>query len=190
MKNLTPLVVGNVLGGKNLLIFDTIIVTIHLTDLLGNSVLDVTPNHNLSPSKFFWVNSASRRAPEGRRQYWRRLGWSSTDDSSEKSIFRHFSAVQPSVRLWALAYATRFLSCLLFSAGFWAALRSWRPLRARIRRTVLDETGVAGVHSSWSCEVVDMGLAFDSRSSKLSSRPIVLRGLPDLGLSWTLTVSW
>ena len=51
----------------------------------------------------------------------------------------------------ALSYATRFLSCLLFSAGFWAAIRPWRPLRVRIRHTVLDETGVAGVHS-WSCE--------------------------------------
>ena len=52
LKNLTPLVVGNVLGGKNLLIFGTINVTIHLTDLPGTSVLDVTPNHNLSTSKF------------------------------------------------------------------------------------------------------------------------------------------
>ena len=37
--NLTPLVVANVLGSKNLLIF-------------GTSVLDVTSNHNLSNSKF------------------------------------------------------------------------------------------------------------------------------------------
>ena len=54
LKNLTPLVVGNVqegsdLGGK---IFGTTNVTIHLTDLFGTSVLDVTPNHNLSTSKF------------------------------------------------------------------------------------------------------------------------------------------
>ena len=40
LKNLTPLVVGNVLGGKNLLIFGIINVTIHLTDLPGTSVLD------------------------------------------------------------------------------------------------------------------------------------------------------
>ena len=52
LKNLTPLVVGNVLGGKNLLIFGTINVTIHLTDLPGTSVLDLTPNNNLSTSKF------------------------------------------------------------------------------------------------------------------------------------------
>ena len=52
LKNLIPLVVGNILGGKNLLIFCTIIVTIHLTDLPGTSVSDVTPNHNLSTSKF------------------------------------------------------------------------------------------------------------------------------------------
>ena len=99
LKNLTPLVVGNVLRGKNLLILGTINVTIHLTDLPGTSVMDVTPKHNLST---FWVNRGSRRAPEGRRQYWRRLEGSSTDDSLEKYIFRHFSAVQPSVRLWAL----------------------------------------------------------------------------------------
>ena len=48
---LNPLA-GNVLRGKNLLIFGTINVTIHLTDLPGTSVLDVTPNHNLSTSKF------------------------------------------------------------------------------------------------------------------------------------------
>ena len=83
LKNLTPLVVGNVLGGKNLLIFGTI------NDLPGTSVLDVTRNHNLSTSKFdcLLVNCESRRAPESRRQYWRHLGWSSTDDSSEKSNF-------------------------------------------------------------------------------------------------------
>ena len=66
------------------------------------------------------------------RGEWRCLGWSSIENSSEKYIFCHFSAVQPSIRLWALAYATRFLSCLLFSTGFWAAIRPWRPLRARI----------------------------------------------------------
>ena len=48
LKNVTPFVVGNVLGGKNLLIFGTINVTIHLTDLPGTSELDVSPNHNLS----------------------------------------------------------------------------------------------------------------------------------------------
>ena len=150
LKNLTSLVVGNVLGGRNLLIFGTINVTIHLTDLPGTSVLDVTPNHNLSTSKFgvFWVNRGSRRAPEGRRQYLRRLGWSSTD-SSEKS---NFLLSNLPVKLCALAYATLFLSGLLFSAGVWAGIRPWRPLRARIRHTVFDETGVTGIHSSWSCE--------------------------------------
>ena len=51
LKNLTPLLVGNILGGKNVLIFGTINVTIHLIDLPGISILDVTPNHNLSTSK-------------------------------------------------------------------------------------------------------------------------------------------
>ena len=76
LKNLTPLVVGNVLGGKNLLIFGTINVNLQIS---------------LAPP--YWMNHGSRRAPEGLRQYWQCLGWSSTDDSSEKSIFRHFSAV-------------------------------------------------------------------------------------------------
>ena len=54
LKNLTPLVVGNVLGGKNLLIFGTIHVTIyHHVDLPGTSILDVTLNHNLSTSKCY-----------------------------------------------------------------------------------------------------------------------------------------
>ena len=44
LKNLTPLIVGNVRGGKNVLIFGTINVTIHLTDPPGTSILDVTPN--------------------------------------------------------------------------------------------------------------------------------------------------
>ena len=61
LKNLTPLVVGNVLGGTNLLIFGTINVTVHLTDLPGTSVLDVTPNQNLSTTKFLlgelWVQT-------------------------------------------------------------------------------------------------------------------------------------
>ena len=164
LKNLTPLVVGNVLGK----IFGA---TIHLTNLPGTSVLAVTSNHNLSTSKFDGL-----------------LGEPWVVD---KNIFVcYFSAVQPSVRLWALAYATQFLSCLLFSAGFWAAIRLWRPLRARSRHTLLDKTGVAGVHSSWSCEAVDMGLAFDSQTNKLSPRAVVLRCLPDLGLSWTSPVSW
>ena len=51
LKNLNPLVVGNVPGGKNLLIFGTINVTIHLTDLPGTSILDVTPNRNLCTSQ-------------------------------------------------------------------------------------------------------------------------------------------
>ena len=65
---------------------------------------------------------------------------------------------------------TRFLSCLLYSAGFWAAIRPWRPLRARIRHTVLDETGVAGVYSSWSCEA-DQQAVVSSSCLAQSARP-------------------
>ena len=45
-------ILGSDLGGKNLLIFGTTNVTIHLTDLPGTSVLDLNPNYNLSTSKF------------------------------------------------------------------------------------------------------------------------------------------
>ena len=155
--------------GKNLLIFGTINVTIHLTDLPGTSVLDVTLNHNLSTSKFDcllsepWVQtgpwgSSTKLAALGMELNW----W---------FIWKiKFSAVQPSVRLWALAYATRFLSCLLFSAGFWAAIEPWRPLWARIQRTVIDETGVAGVHSSRSCEA-DQQAVVSSSCLARSARP-------------------
>ena len=75
LKNLTPLVVGNVLGGKNLLIFGTINVTIHLTDLPGTSVLDVTPNQNLSTV-----------GPDGPLRVIDSIGgaWDGADASSEK----------------------------------------------------------------------------------------------------------
>ena len=115
LKNLTPLVVGNVLGGKNQL-FGTINVTIHLTDLPGTSLLDVTPNHNLSTSKFDcllgepWVHTG----PWGSSTILAVLGM----DLNWQFIWKiQLSAVQPSVRLWALAYATRFLSRFLFSVG-------------------------------------------------------------------------
>ena len=74
-----------------------------------------------------------------------------------------------------LAYATWFLSCLLFSTGFCTAIRPWRPLQARIRRTVLDETG--------SLTSTPPGAV--RRTGKLSSRAVVLCGLPNLGLLWT-----
>ena len=57
LKNLTPLVVGNVLGGKNLLIFGPINATIHLTDLPGTSVLDVTPNQFDCLLGVLWVQT-------------------------------------------------------------------------------------------------------------------------------------
>ena len=161
LKNLTALVVGNLLGGNNLLIFGTINITIHLTDLPGTSLLAVTPNHNLSTCFLGepWVQTGPLRVVDNIGGAWD--GAQLTIHLKNIFFFCHFSAVQLSVRLWALAYATWFLSCLLFSAGFWAAIRPWRTLQARLRHTVLDKTGVAGVHSSWICEVVDMGLAFD-----------------------------
>ena len=127
---MTPLVVGNVLGGKNLLIFGTINVTIHLTDLPGTSVLDVTPNHNLSTFKFDCVLG----------ELWIQTGpWGSSTILAvlELNWLKNQIFCCPIFWLWALGYATRFLSSLLFSAGFWAAIRPRRPLRARIRCTVL-----------------------------------------------------
>ena len=105
----------------------------------------ILPPPNLT---VFWVNRGSR--PWGSSTilvaFGMELNWWFI-----WNFFWHFSAVQPSIRLWALAYTMRFLSSLLFSAGFRAAIRLWRPMRARIRHTVLDETGVAGVHSSLLC---------------------------------------
>lgn len=129
------------------------------------------------------------RAPVGLLQYLRRLWCNSTEDSSEKSTFCHFSSVHPFSRLWALANATRFFNCLLFSAGFWALIRPWRPFRHRIRQTVLVDTGTSGDQVSWSSAAVENGLALDFRANKRSSRAVVLRGLPDLGLSKTSPVS-
>ncbi len=129
------------------------------------------------------------RVPIGLLQYLRRLGCSSIDDSSEKSTFCHFSTVHPSCKLWALANATRFFSCLLFNAGFWALIQPLRPLRERIRQTVLVDTGVSGDQLLCSSAAVEKGLALDCRTNKRSSRTVVLRGLPDLGLSWTSPVS-
>ena len=137
----------------------------------------------------FWVNLGSMRAPVGLLQYLRRLWCNSTEDSSEKSTFCHFSSVHPFSRLWALANATRFFNCLLFSAGFWALIRPWRPFRDRILQTVLVDTGTWGDQVWWSSAAVEKGLALDFRANKRSSRAVVLRGLPGLGLSKTSPVS-
>ena len=96
---------------------------------------------------------------------------------------------QPFGRLWALAKATRFFNRLLFSAGFWALIRPWRPFRDRIQQTVLINTGTSGDQVLWSSAAVEKGLALDFRANKRSSRAVVLRGLPDLGLSKTSPVS-
>ena len=119
-----------------------------------------------------------------------RLWCNSTEDESEKSTFCHFSSVHPFGRLWALAKATRFFNCLLFRAGFLALIRPWRPFRDWIRiRTVLVDTGTSGDQVSWRSAAVEKGLALDFRANKRSSRAVVLRGLPDLGLSKKSPVS-
>ena len=133
----------------------------------------------------FWVNLGSMRAPVGLLQYLRWLWCNSTEDSSEKSTFCHFSSVHPFGRLCALAKATRFFNCLLFSAGIWALIRPWRPFRDRIRQTVLVDTGTSSVQVWWRSAAVEKGLALDFRANKRSSRAVVLRGLPDLGLPKT-----
>lgn len=143
------------------------------------------------PSNFtvFWVNLGSMWAPVGLLQYLRRLWCNSTEDSSEKSTFCHFSSVHPFSRQWALANATWLFNCLLFSAGFWALIRPWRPFRDRIQQTVLVDTGTSGDQVSWSSAAVENGLALDFQANKRSSRAVILRGLPDLGLSKTSPVS-
>ena len=130
----------------------------------------------------FWVNLGSMQAPVGPLQYLRWLWCNSTEESSEKSTFCHFSSIHPFGRLWAF-------NCLLFSAGFWALIRPWRPFRDRIRQTVLVDTGTSGDQVSWSSAAVEKGLALDFRANKRSSQAVVLQGLPDLGLSKMSPVS-
>lgn len=125
------------------------------------------------------------RVPVGLLQYLQRLWCNSTEDSSEKSTFCHFSRVHPFSRLWPLANATRFFNCLLFSAGLWALIRPWRLFRDRIRQTVLVHTETSGDQVSWSSAAVENGLALDFWANKRSSRAVVLRGRPDLALSKT-----
>lgn len=129
------------------------------------------------------------RVPVGLLQYLQRLWCNSTEDSSEKSTFCHFSRVHPFSRLWPLANATRFFNCLLFSSGLWALIRPWRLFRDRIRQTVLVHTETSGDQVSWSSAAVENGLALDFWANKRSSRAVVLRGRPDLALSKTSPVS-
>ena len=64
----------------------------------------------------FWVNRGSRQAPEGRRQYWQRLGWSSTDDSSEKYFFL-LSNLQSGCWPWLMQHGFLAVSCLALVSG-------------------------------------------------------------------------
>lgn len=120
------------------------------------------------------------RVPVGLLQYLRRLWCNSTEDSSEKSTFCHFSRVHPFSRLWPLANATRFFNCLLFSAGLWALIRPWRPFRDRIRQTVLVDTGTSGDQVSWSCSGKWAGLGFSSQQTVLSSSCLAGSAWPGL----------
>ena len=85
--------------------------------------------------------------------------------------------------------ATQFFCCLLFNAGLWAVIRPWRRLCGRIRQTVLVDTGVSSDQFTCSFAAFEKPLALDCWSKKRSSQTVVLRGLPDLGLTWTLPVS-
>lgn len=132
LKNLPSAVVWNVMGSNNFLVLPAVDVSIHSADLSHTPVLDVTSKIMIFPPPnltVFWVNLGSMRVPTGLLQCLRRLECSSMDDSSEKSTFCHFSIVHPFSKLWALAHATQYFSCLLFNAGFRALML---PLRERI----------------------------------------------------------
>ena len=131
----------------------------------------------------FWVNLGSMWAPVGLLQYLRRLWCNSTEDSSEKSTFCHFSSVHTFGRLWALAKATRFFNCLLFSAGFWVLIRLWRPFQDRIRQTVLVDTGTSGDRVSWSSAAVEKGLVLLSGCLAGSAWPGLVKNVSSLFIS-------
>lgn len=95
--------------------------------VLHASILDVTPDHDFSTIKFNWFLGESQIHII---QYLRRLCCYSTEDSSQKSTFCHFSSIYPFNRLWALANAMFLYHHLLFSAGFWALIQPWRPFRS------------------------------------------------------------
>ena len=66
LKNLIPLVIGNVMGGKDFLTFSAVNVAIHFTDFPSTSIPNVIPNHNFPTSKFYcllgepWVQMGTR----------------------------------------------------------------------------------------------------------------------------------
>ena len=178
LKNLTSLVVGNVLGGKNLLILGTINVTIHLTDLPGTSVLDVTPNHNLSTSKCDcllgepWV----QMGPWGSSTILAALGielnW-----QIKKSYFL-LSNLPSGCGPWRAQHGFLAVSCLLLVSGqqydCGDHCEQESDIQFLMKQASLASTPPGAVR----------------RTRKLSSRAVILCSLPDLGLSWMSPVSW
>ena len=123
----------------------------------------------------FWILAGSSRSP---------AIFVATDVIQQKIHLRNPpSATFPASILLA---GCELFNCLLFSAGFWALIRPWRPFRDRIRQTVLVDMGTSGDQVSWSSAAVEKELALDFRANKRSSRAQVL---PDLGLSKTSPVS-
>ena len=65
----------------------------------------------------------------------------------------------------------RFFNCFLFSAGFWALIRPWRPFRDRILQTILVDTGtwlrpdLVELCCSWK----GAGLGFSNQQTVLPS---------------------
>ena len=179
LKNLTPLVVQNVLGGKNLLIFATINVTIHLTNLLGTFVLDVTPNHNLSTSKFWWTVGPDRplRVIDNIGGAWD--GAQLTIHLKNKCFVTFLLSKLPSgCRPWRTQYGFLASSCLALVSG----QQYDRGDHCEQESDVQFLTKQASLVSTPPRAV--RRLAFDGRTSKLSSQAVVLHSLPDLGLSW------
>ena len=141
----------------------------------------IFPPQNLT---VFWVNLRSMRAPVGLLQYLRRPWCNSTDDSSEKSTFCHFSSIHPFGRLWA---GFLIVFCSVLVSGHW--FERGGHFETEFDKLFWLTRGTSGDQVSWSSATVEKELALDFRANKRSSRAVVLRGLPDLGLSKTSPIS-
>lgn len=85
--NLPSPVICNITGSTNVLIPQFVDVAILSADLLHAPILNVTLNHDFSFTKidwFLWESWKSMLVLIDLQRYLRRLGCSSTDDSSEK----------------------------------------------------------------------------------------------------------
>ena len=132
----------------------------------------VTPNHNLTTSKCDYLLGEPwvQIGPWG--QYRQHLGWSSTDDSSEKSNFL-LSNLPSGCGPWRTQHCFLAVSCSALVSGQQYEsdhLKQESDVQFLMKQASLASTPPGAVR----------------RTSKLSSRAVVLRCLP----VWTSPVSW